>query len=256
MPRPKAFASSRISPSCTSSDPRPIVDRDDDDLAALVYTGGTTGRAKGVMLTHANLYEAGRRGHEPATSTASTGRSRACRSRTRTGCSCSTSRCIIRATRNRCSCAGSTPNPGSRSRRSTAARSRRSSRRCCPCCCASRSRTTTSRRFATWRRVRRRSRPRRSRSSRGACRAARSARATGSRRRPRSCRRTAPAASRYGTVGEPVPGTEVRIDEGEICVRSDLVMKGYWNAPELTAETIRDGWLYTGDMGRSTRTAT
>ena len=59
-----------------------------------------------------------------------------------------------------------------------------------------------------------------------------------------------PGRIRYGTVGEPVPGTEIRIDEGEICVRSDLVMKGYWNAPELTAETIRDGWLYTGDMGR------
>jgi len=59
-----------------------------------------------------------------------------------------------------------------------------------------------------------------------------------------------PGRIRYGTVGEPVPGTEVRIDEGEICIRSDLVMKGYWNAPELTAETIRDGWLYTGDMGR------
>jgi long-chain acyl-CoA synthetase len=59
-----------------------------------------------------------------------------------------------------------------------------------------------------------------------------------------------PGRIRYGSVGEPVPGTEVRIDGGEICVRSELVMKGYWNAPELTAETIRDGWLYTGDMGR------
>jgi long-chain acyl-CoA synthetase len=41
---------------------QPIVERDDADLAALVYTGGTTGRAKGVMLTHANLFEAGRAG--------------------------------------------------------------------------------------------------------------------------------------------------------------------------------------------------
>ena len=41
------------------SDPLPIVARDDDDLAALLYTGGTTGRAKGVMLSHANLYFSG-----------------------------------------------------------------------------------------------------------------------------------------------------------------------------------------------------
>jgi long-chain acyl-CoA synthetase len=59
-----------------------------------------------------------------------------------------------------------------------------------------------------------------------------------------------PGRSKYGTVGPPVPGTEVRIVDGEVCVRSELVMAGYWNDTELTAETIRDGWLYTGDMGR------
>jgi long-chain acyl-CoA synthetase len=59
-----------------------------------------------------------------------------------------------------------------------------------------------------------------------------------------------PGRTKPGTVGLPVAGTEVRIVDGEICVRSALVMAGYWNAPELTAETIRNGWLYTGDMGR------
>jgi long-chain acyl-CoA synthetase len=59
-----------------------------------------------------------------------------------------------------------------------------------------------------------------------------------------------PGRCKHGTVGPPVPGTEVRIVEGEVCVRSELVMAGYWNEPELTAETIREGWLYTGDMGR------
>ncbi len=46
--------------------------------------------------------------------------------------------------------------------------------------------------------------------------------------------------------GGDVPTGEI----GEIIVRGDMVMRGYWNAPELTAETIRDGWLYTRDMGR------
>ena len=49
-----------------AAEPGGVVDRDDDDLAALMYTGGTTGRAKGVMLTHANLWHAGRSGFESA----------------------------------------------------------------------------------------------------------------------------------------------------------------------------------------------
>jgi long-chain acyl-CoA synthetase len=39
-------------------------------------------------------------------------------------------------------------------------------------------------------------------------------------------------------------------ETGEVLVRSETVTPGYWNAPELTAQTIRDGWLRTGDIGR------
>jgi long-chain acyl-CoA synthetase len=63
-----------------------------------------------------------------------------------------------------------------------------------------------------------------------------------------------------GSVGVPVPGTELEVRDddgqplpageiGEVCVRSPGVMRGYWRAPEATAAAIEDGWLHTGDVG-------
>jgi long-chain acyl-CoA synthetase len=64
-----------------------------------------------------------------------------------------------------------------------------------------------------------------------------------------------------GSVGVPIPGVEVRVvDEndnpvpvgevGEIIARGPNIMQGYYNLPEQTQATLRDGWLHTGDMGR------
>lgn len=63
-----------------------------------------------------------------------------------------------------------------------------------------------------------------------------------------SCNR--PGDVKIHTVGKLFKGVELKIaDDGEILVRGDLVMQGYWGDPEATAQTIRDGWLHTGDIG-------
>ena len=66
-----------------------------------------------------------------------------------------------------------------------------------------------------------------------------------------------------GSIGVPIPGTAVRIvdaesgekeveigEPGELVVKGPQVMKGYWQMPDETANALRDGWLYTGDIAR------
>ena len=72
---------------------------------------------------------------------------------------------------------------------------------------------------------------------------------------------TRPGQARMGSVGKPLPGIDVRLEkpdgtdaapgeDGEICMRGPNLMTGYWNSPEETASAIRDGWFHTGDVGR------
>lgn len=64
-----------------------------------------------------------------------------------------------------------------------------------------------------------------------------------------SCNRPS-VGLKMDTVGPPLPGVEVRIaDDGEICVRGELVMHGYWRAKAETKRALVDGWLLTGDIG-------
>jgi acyl-CoA synthetase (AMP-forming)/AMP-acid ligase II len=72
-----------------------------------------------------------------------------------------------------------------------------------------------------------------------------------------------PHRPKYGTVGVPLPFVDARVvsledgitelgpgESGEIVVRGPMVMRGYWRRPDATAEAIREGWFYTGDIGR------
>jgi long-chain acyl-CoA synthetase len=227
-----------------------LVPRGEQELAALVYTGGTTGRAKGVMLTHANLWEAGRRGHE-AGHVPGVDRSLSCLPLAH-----SYGLLVLNVALH---------HPG-------------------------RQQSVLMRWFdaETWLQLAQEHRVHiapvvpsmlylllaqplekydlsdlRFVAS-GAAPLALTAIEEFMRRVPGVQIREGygltetsalvstnpPGRCRHGTVGPPVSGTDVRIVDGEVCVRSELVMAGYWNTPDLTAGTIRDGWLYTGDMGR------
>ncbi len=55
---------------------------------------------------------------------------------------------------------------------------------------------------------------------------------------------------KFGTVGQAAPGTQVKIaSDGEILIKGRGIMRGYQNLPDVTAETVKDGWLYSGDIG-------
>jgi long-chain acyl-CoA synthetase len=232
-----------------ADDSLPIVPRADDDLAALVYTGGTTGRAKGVMLTHANLWEAGRRGHEAGHVPGIE------RSLSSLPLAHSYGLLVLNVSLHH------PERPQSILMRwfepetwlRLVAEHRVQIAPVVPSMLYMLlAQPLEEYDISTLRYV-----------ACGAAPLAAGALEEFVRRVPGVEIREGygltetsalvstnpPGRSRPGTVGPPVPGTEVRIVDGEICVRSELVMAGYWNAPQLTAETICDGWLYTGDMG-------
>lgn len=77
---------------------------------------------------------------------------------------------------------------------------------------------------------------------------------------PVTCVNPVDGERKPGTVGAAVPGVQMKIMDdagkelphgeiGEICVRGPSVMKGYWNQPQATDESLRDGWFLTGDLG-------
>ena len=241
-------------------EPGAIVDRADDDLAALLYTGGTTGRSKGVPLTHANLYWCGSSTQEVS---AGSGLS-----------STLMPLPLAHAYGLLVTCVGMhETEPG---------------------------RTILMRWFdpAAWVDLAQQHRVQRSTLvpsmiqmllaqpleeadlselvsvSSGASPLADEVRQEFEARVPGAlvyegygCTESASiistnplGARRVGSVGLPVPGCEVIIrddagrvlpagQDGEICVRSPGVLSGYWHAPDATAAALSDGWLLTGDIG-------
>ncbi|MDD3891746.1 MAG: AMP-binding protein [Bacteroidales bacterium] len=61
---------------------------------------------------------------------------------------------------------------------------------------------------------------------------------------------TRPGKVRIGSPGQPLPSIQMEIRDGEIVAKGENIMKGYLNSPKETSEVLKDGWLYTGDLGR------
>lgn len=60
-----------------------------------------------------------------------------------------------------------------------------------------------------------------------------------------------PENCRIGSVGKPIADVQIKLSgQGEILIKGESVIDGYWNKPDKTAETVIDGWLHTGDVGR------
>ena len=240
--------------------PGQIVDRADDDLAALLYTGGTTGRSKGVPLTHANLYWCGSSTRELSAAAGLT--------------STLMPLPLAHAYGLLVTCIGMhETEPGTvilmrwfdpagwvelaqqhRAQRSTLVPSMIQMLLAQPLEEADLSALVAV--------------------SSGASPLAEETRLQFEARVPSAmiyegygCTESASIVSanplgarRVGSVGIPVPGCEATIqddagrvlppgEDGEICVRSPGVLSGYWHAPEATAAALSGGWLHTGDIG-------
>ena len=247
-------------PDLERSEPGSIVDRDDDDLAAVLYTGGTTGRAKGVMLSHASLHFTGgaayRSAHQP-------GLDRVLLTLPLShayGLLVTVSALHSEETGFAVLLRWFDPTAflemiqAHRLQQSSVVPTMLQLLLGCPLedYDLSSLRTVTSGAAALSEET-----------ERAFC-----ARVPGvSIRQGYGMTETAALISstpvgreRSGSVGLPVPGTELEIRDdagnplpageiGEICVRSPGLMRGYWGAPEATAEAVRDDWLYTGDVG-------
>jgi long-chain acyl-CoA synthetase len=246
------------------SEPAPIVARDDDDLAALLYTGGTTGRAKGVMLSHANLFFS-TRGVQKASYVEGVGRSLMTLPLSHSygllvtiSAMHSPERPVTVLLRwfdpaafleliaeHRLQTSAVVPSMIHLLVAQPLERHDLSSLVYLGCGAAPLSPSAAEE-------IERRIPSVTVRQGYGLTETA-------------ALISTNPAGhEKPGSVGVPIPGVTVRIvdddgrelpagEAGEICCRSPAVMRGYWHAggrdPELTADAIRDGWLHTGDIG-------